>query len=159
MGLTSYQYSYVLLAYGVSYIFGGVVAGGLRCRISLDSQIAFGFILIMISGVLLIFFVVLLNLTIASILVPMIICTAGTTLCRPAAASKAMEYFNSSVGAASSAGATIVFLIAAAVSAAISFSDSSVLLFLAGGFVALSFLGLVLCRWLVLGKSESVKSH
>jgi hypothetical protein len=32
-------------------------------------------------------------------------------------------------------------------------------LFLAGGFVALSFLGLVLCRWLVLGKSESVKSH
>lgn len=159
LGLSSYQYSYVLLAYGVSYIFGGVVAGKLRCRISLNSQIAFGFMLIMVAGFLLFWFVVLLELAVVLILVPMIICTAGTTICRPAAASKAMEYFNSSVGAASSAGATIVFLIAAAVSAMISFSDSNVLLFLAGGFVVLSLFGLVLSGWLFLEKSESVRSQ
>jgi predicted MFS family arabinose efflux permease len=159
LGLSSYQYSYVLLAYGVSYIFGGVVAGKLRCRVSLNSQIAFGFVLIMVAGFLLFWFVVLLEPAVVWVLVPMIICTAGTTVCRPAAASKAMEYFNSSVGAASSAGATIVFLIAAAVSATISFSDSNVLLFLAGGFVVLSLFGLVLSGWLLMEKSESVRSQ
>jgi DHA1 family bicyclomycin/chloramphenicol resistance-like MFS transporter len=152
LGLSSYQYSYVLLTYGVSYVLGGVVAGWLRCKISLSFQVVFGFILIMVAGFLLLWTVFFLNITIASIVVPMIVCTAGTTICRPAAATKAMEYFNSSVGAASSAGATIVFLIAAVVSVAISFSDSYVLLFLAGGFIVLSFLGLVLCGWLVLEK-------
>jgi DHA1 family bicyclomycin/chloramphenicol resistance-like MFS transporter len=156
--LSSYQYSYVLLAYGVAYIFGGVVAGGLRCRISLNYQIAIGFILILVAGFLLFGFLFFLNVTVASLLVPMIICTAGTTICRPAAASKAMGYFNESVGAASSAGATIVFIIAAAVSATVSLSDSNVLLFLAAGFVVLSLLGLIFSCLLMYDKSGSAKS-
>lgn len=158
LGLSSYQYSFVLLAYGVAYILGGVVASGLRGRISFNSQIVVGFILIMVAGLLLFGFLFFLNFTVVSLLVPMIICTAGTTICRPAAASKAMEYFNESVGAASCAGATIVFLIAAAVSATISLSNSNVLLFLAGSFVLLSLLGLMFSGLLMYDKLGSTKS-
>jgi len=157
LGLSSYQYSYVLLVYGVAYILGGVVASWLRCRINFNSQIVVGFILIMVAGLLLFGFLFFLDFTVVSLLAPMIICTAGTTICRPAAASKAMEYFNESVGAASSAGATIVFLIAAAVSATISLSNSNVLLFLAGGFVVLSLLGLMFSCLLMYDKSGSKK--
>jgi DHA1 family bicyclomycin/chloramphenicol resistance-like MFS transporter len=56
------------------------------------------------------------QLSIATVAIPMIICTLGTTLVRPAAASRAMEMFSEKAGASSAAGGTLMFVTAGVVS-------------------------------------------
>lgn len=140
--LESYLYSSILLAYGLAYILSGGVATCLARRISLDAQIATGFLLIGLAGAALLVTTTLSTPSVMGVLVPLFICTAGTTLCRPAATSCAMQFFSDNAGAAGAAGATVVFLIAAMVSALVSYLEPGLYIALALTFVVLAALGL-----------------
>lgn len=76
-----------------------------------------------------------------AVLMPMMICTVGTTIARPAATSQAMDRFPASAGASASMLNTIVFVAGGVGSAAISWvaADSEGVLGLA--FMVLALVG------------------
>lgn len=145
-GIDNYTFSFILLAYGLAYIGGGVVAKKLSLRMTMRSQIAFGFSLIFVSGLAMSLSASLGAVSIVTVLVPMIICTAGTTLVRPAAVSQGMNFFSDKAGAAGAAGATVVFAIGAVTSASVSYWDANLYAALACLFIGSSTTGLILNR-------------
>jgi DHA1 family 2-module integral membrane pump EmrD-like MFS transporter len=145
--LDNYTYSLILLAYGLAYIGGGLLARYMATRLSVARQIAFGLALILFAGLALLGSVIAEVRSIATVLMPMIICTAGTTLVRPAATSQAMRLFADNAGAAGAAGATLVFLTGALSSALVSQWDSNLYAALALLFITLSGAGLMLNPW------------
>ena len=74
----------------------------------------------------------------------MIICTAGTTITRPAATSKAMNLFPNNAGTSASAGNTLIFIFGGLISALINLTASNLETTLAVCFLLLSVAGLVL---------------
>ncbi|MNN83868.1 multidrug resistance protein D [compost metagenome] len=80
----------------------------------------------------------------ATVLIPMLICTAGTTIARPAATSRAMGLFPENAGTSASAGSTIIFICGGLISALISLSPANLQLTLGYSFVLLSAIALVL---------------
>lgn len=151
LGIDNYIFSFILLAYGLAYISGGVIAKKLSWRVTMRSQITFGFSLILVSGLAMSLSVSLGAVSVATVLVPMIICTAGTTLVRPAAVSQGMRFFSNNAGAAGAAGATVVFAIGAVTSAFVSYWDAHLYAALACLFIGLSTIGFIL-NWLVARK-------
>lgn len=145
--LSAYEFSLTLLLYGAAYIIGGIVARVLGGRIASNAQIAVGLGLICISGLVMLLLSYLLGLSTLTVLIPMIICTAGTTIARPVATSKAMEVFPDMAGTSASAGNTLVFIFGGLISALINLSLFELQLTLALSFIALSSAGLVMiCR-------------
>jgi DHA1 family bicyclomycin/chloramphenicol resistance-like MFS transporter len=142
--LDNYTYSLILLAYGLAYISGGFLARYIATRMTVARQIAFGLALILFAGLALLGSVVAGARSIATILAPMIICTAGTTLVRPAATSQAMRLFADNAGAAGAAGATLVFLTGALSSALVTQWTSNLYAALALLFITLGSAGLTL---------------
>lgn len=112
--LTNTTYSYILLTYGLAYLAGGLLSGRLAKTLSINQQIYVGSALIALSGCL-IFIVSSANPW--TILFPMLLCTFGTCLIRPASSSRAMDVFDTKSGTAASAGGTIMFLTAGITSA------------------------------------------
>ncbi|RUP85894.1 multidrug transporter CflA, partial [Corynebacterium propinquum] len=77
------------------------------------------------------------------VLVPMMICTAGTTITRPAATSRAMELFPDNAGASASAGNTIIFIGGGLISALVNLSPFDLQMTLAISFIVLSGVALL----------------
>ncbi|MGC5699436.1 multidrug effflux MFS transporter [Pseudomonas sp. NFXW11] len=144
--LSSYQFSLTLLLYGAAYVIGGVVAGILNKRLEPGTQIISGLGLIFFAGLVMLLLASQFGLSTATVLVPMIICTAGTTITRPAATSRAMELFPEHAGTSASAGNTLIFVSGGLISALINLSASDLQTTLALSFLVLSSLGLLLNR-------------
>lgn len=140
--LSRYEFSMTLLFYGVAYLFGGVIARVLANRIAPNTQIIVGLGLIFLSGILMLWLSATLGLSIQTILIPMIVCTAGTTIARPVATSKAMDLFPDNAGTSASAGNTLVFVFGGLVSALINLSASHLPVTLASSFLLLSSVGI-----------------
>lgn len=79
-----------------------------------------------------------------TVLIPMIVCTTGTTICRPIATSKAMDVFPENAGTAASAGNTLIFILGGLISALINMSTDNPQMTLALAFLLLSTAALVL---------------
>lgn len=141
--LTNYEFSLTLLLYGAAYVIGGVVAGLLNKHLEPGTQIISGLCLIFFAGLVMLL-ASQFGLSTATVLVPMIICTAGTTITRPAATSRAMELFPEHAGTSASAGNTLIFVSGGLISALINFIASDLQSTLALSFLALSSSGLLI---------------
>jgi DHA1 family bicyclomycin/chloramphenicol resistance-like MFS transporter len=146
--LTPYEFSLILLLYGLAYIIGGIVARFLGGRIAPTTQIVVGLGLILFSGLVMLVLSAWLGLSTFTVLVPMIICTAGTTIARPVATSMAMDVFPEMAGTSASAGSSLIFVSGGLISALISLSPFELQLTLALAFIVLSSIGLVVCSHL-----------
>ncbi|SEM82081.1 MFS transporter, DHA1 family, bicyclomycin/chloramphenicol resistance protein [Pseudomonas sp. ok272] len=144
LGLTTYAFSLILLAYGAAYMGGGLLAALLARRVQADTQIMLGLGLIFLSGAVMLYLSQHGGLSALTVLLPMIICTAGTTLVRPAATSKAMDLFSDNAGAAAAAGNTLVLLVGGLISALINLAGANLYVSLAVCFIVLSLIALAL---------------
>lgn len=109
LGLTPYQFSVVFIAYGLAYVVGGAVATYLNNRVSAQAQILTGFLLIGTAGATLLIWQWAVGLTVIGLMTPMILCTAGTTMVRSAAATQALGRYPQQAGAAASLNTTVLF--------------------------------------------------
>lgn len=142
--LSAYDFSMILLVYGGAYIVGGSVAIVLGRYISPGHQIISGLSLILLSGLSMLYLSSHFALSAATVLVPMLVCTAGTTIVRPAATSKAMSLFPENAGTSASAGSTVIFICGGLISALISLSPANLQSTLGYSFIILSGVALVL---------------
>lgn len=142
--LSAYDFSLILLVYGAAYIVGGIVATVLSRRIRSGQQIVVGLSLILLSGLVMLYLAANHVLSPATVLIPMLICTAGTTIARPAATSRAMCLFPENAGTSASAGSTIIFICGGLISALISLSPTNLQSTLGYSFVLLSCVALAL---------------
>jgi DHA1 family bicyclomycin/chloramphenicol resistance-like MFS transporter len=142
--LSAYDFSLILLIYGAAYVAGGIVATLLSRRISPGQQMLVGLSLILLAGLVMLFMARHLVLSAATVLIPMLICTAGTTIARPAATSRAMSLFPENAGTSASAGSTIIFICGGLISALISLSPSNLQATLGYCFILLSCIALAL---------------
>lgn len=144
--MTAYDFSLILLIYGAAYVVGGIVAAVLSRRMTPDHQIIAGLSLILLSGLMLLYLSSNFALSAATVLMPMLICTAGTTIARPAATSRAMDLFPEIAGTSASAGSTIIFICGGLISALISLSPANLQSTLGYSFVLLSGVALAVNR-------------
>ncbi|MPQ65532.1 MULTISPECIES: multidrug effflux MFS transporter [Pseudomonas] len=140
--LSEYEFSLTLLFYGAAYVIGGAVAGLLSTKITANTQITVGLCFIFCAGMMLFYLSHHFGLSTITMLIPMIICTAGTTITRPAATSKAMECFPDQAGASASAGNTLIFVCGGLISALVNLSPVALEATLALSFLLLSTTGL-----------------
>ena len=142
--LAPYDFALILLIYGAAYIAGGIIASVLNRSITPGRQIIIGLSLILLSGLLTLYLAAHHALTPIAVLIPMLMCTAGTTISRPAATSRAMSLFPDNAGTSASAGSTIIFICAGLISALISLSPANLQSTLGYSFVLLSCVALAL---------------
>ncbi|MGX1171860.1 MFS transporter [Pseudomonas sp. R151218B TE3479] len=142
--LSSEAFSLALLGYGLAYIGGGAVASVLSNRIDPQTQIITGLALILTAGLLMLGLANQLGLSVTTLLLPMIVCTTGTTIARAAAHTQAMNRFPERAGTSASAGSVLIFIVGGLTSAAISLTPLDLQLTLALCLVLLSLLGMVL---------------
>jgi DHA1 family bicyclomycin/chloramphenicol resistance-like MFS transporter len=141
--MAPYDFALILLIYGAAYVFGGLLASALNRLINAQQQIFTGLSLILISGLVMLYLATNHELSAPAVLVPMLICTVGTTIARPPATSRAMSVFAENAGASASAGSTIIFICGGLVSALISLGPDNLQATLGYGFVALSGISLL----------------
>ncbi|AXA57816.1 MFS transporter [Pseudomonas thivervalensis] len=142
--LSPEAFSLVLLGYGLAYIGGGLIATLLSNRIDPQTQIITGLSLILAAGLLMLGLANYLGLSITTLLAPMIVCTAGTTIARAAANNQAMTLFPAQAGTSASAGSVLIFIVGGLTSAVISLTPLDLQLALALCLILLSLLGLAL---------------
>lgn len=116
LGMSNVDFSFVLLGYGGAYIVSGVLASRLAKILTIDKQIQLG-IGITALAALCMMIVLASFLSKLAVIFPMILCTFGTTMIRPASVSRAMDNFSDSSGTAAAAGGTLTFILAGLVSA------------------------------------------
>lgn len=143
--LTTYQFSIVFIGYGLAYIAGGVAATYLNHRVSPQVQIKAGFLLISTAGITLLIWERLAGLSVVGVLLPMIVCTTGTTLVRPAATTQALARYTHQAGAAASLNTTLLFAGAGLTSSVVAGFEST----LPEG-LGLLFVVASLCGWWLL---------
>lgn len=144
--MAPYDFSLILLIYGAAYVVGGIVATLLSRRVRPGQQIIVGLSLILLSGLTMLYLSANFALAPATVLIPMLICTAGTTIARPAATSKAMNVFPEIAGTSASAGSTLIFICGGLISALISLSPANLQSTLGYSFILLSAVALALNR-------------
>ncbi|WP_422776583.1 MFS transporter [Pseudomonas mediterranea] len=142
--LSPEAFSLALLGYGLAYIGGGALATVLSNRIAPETQIITGLSLILLAGVLMFGLSSHFGLSVTTVLLPMIVCTAGTTTARAAAHTRAMNLFPEQAGTSASAGSVLIFIVGGLTSAAISLTPLALQTTLALCLVLLSLLGLAL---------------
>ena len=142
LGLTPYRFALVLLLYGAAYVLGGIAAGWMNRWMDGNTQIVTGQRLIASAGVLMLALYHLWGLTVMTVMLPMILCTAGTTITRPIATSRAMGRFPLAAGTCASAGNVIIFVCGGLVSSLVSQSGEQVMDVLAVTFMVLSGIGM-----------------
>ncbi|PRA32273.1 MFS transporter [Pseudomonas poae] len=145
--LSPHEYSLTLLLYGAAYVLGGVCAGFLHKRIPAPTQMAIGLKLITLSGVVMLLLAYQFGLSTLTVLVPMLLCTAGTTITRPISNSKAMSLFPDNAGTAASAVAAMLFIAGGLISALISTFTHHLSTALGLCFLILSIAALALNTW------------
>jgi DHA1 family bicyclomycin/chloramphenicol resistance-like MFS transporter len=142
LALSPYEYAWTLLLYGVAYVFGGVLASVLHRYLQANTQIIIGLGLIAVSGGVMLWLAEQFGLSAAAVLIPMLICTAGTTIARPIANSKAMSLYPQDAGTSTSVGAVLIFLCGGVISVVISLAPDDPTTALALCFLLLSAVGL-----------------
>ncbi|MFZ3284696.1 MFS transporter [Pseudomonas sp.] len=142
--LSAYDFSLILLIYGAAYVVGGIIATVLSRRITPGQQIVVGLSLILLSGLVMLSLSATFELSPATVLIPMLVCTAGTTIARPAATSRAMGLFPEIAGTSAAAGSTLIFICGGLISALISLSPANLQSTLGCSFVLLSAVALAL---------------
>ncbi|MNV98287.1 hypothetical protein D3C71_1935280 [compost metagenome] len=81
------------------------------------------------------------GLSAATVLIPMLICTAGTTICRPIANPRAMSLYPQHAGTATSAGSLLIFMCGGLISAVINMASDHLMTALAVCFLILGATG------------------
>lgn len=123
LGFSAEAFSWVFVAYGVAYLLGGVLAVQLNRLFSLHTQIALGLALIAAAGMIMLGTLWLGGLSAFALLLPMIICTAGTTVARPAAMSYALERHPGCAGTAAALSSTLLFTVGGVLSGLIAVAE------------------------------------
>ena len=142
LNLSAYQFAWALLLYGAAYVLGGVVASVLHRTMASDRQINTGLALIAVSGAVMLWLGWQFGLSAATVLIPMLICTAGTTICRPIANSKAMSLYPELAGTSTSAGSLLIFMCGGLISLVVNLASDNLSVALALCFLILSAIGL-----------------
>jgi DHA1 family bicyclomycin/chloramphenicol resistance-like MFS transporter len=142
LNLSAYQFAWALLLYGAAYVLGGVVASVLHRTMASDRQINTGLALIAVSGAVMLWLGWQFGLSAATVLIPMLICTAGTTICRPIANSKAMSLYPQLAGTSTSAGSLLIFMCGGLISLVVNLASDNLSVALALCFLILSAIGL-----------------
>lgn len=138
LALTPYEFAWVMLLYGAAYIIGGIVASALHRRLLANTQIIVGLGLIALSGLVMLWLASQVGLTAAAVLIPMLICTAGTTIARPIANSKAMTLHPQDAGTSTSVGGVMIFMCGGVISVVINLASAELTFALALCFLILS---------------------
>ena len=146
LGLSEYEFSLVFMGYGSAYIAGGLVASAIDTKVSPTTQIVIGLSLIGCAGLLLCAWLLINGLSVAAILLPMTICTAGATVTRPAATTCALERHPERAGAAAALNNTLLFAIGGLASSLITLADTGLPFNLAFAFLATSLCGAVMLK-------------
>ena len=144
LALSPYEFAWALLLYGVAYVFGGIVASALHRRLQANTQIIVGLGLIALSGVVMLWLANQFGLTATAVLIPMLICTAGTTIARPIANSRAMTLHPEDAGTSSSVGGVMIFMCGGVISVVINLVSDDLTTALSFCFLILSAVGLAL---------------
>lgn len=139
--LTAYQFSLVFIGYGLAYIVGGMAATYLNSRVSPQAQIKAGLLLISTAGITLLMWEWVAGLSVLGVLLPMIVCTTGTTLVRPAATTQALARYPRQAGAAASLNTTLLFAGAGLTSSVVAGLESALTAGLGVLFVVASLCG------------------
>jgi len=142
LALTPYQFSLALLLYGAAYVLGGMGAGWMNRRMEGTTQIVTGQRLIAFAGVLMLVLDHVWGLSVVTVMLPMILCTAGTTITRPIATSRAMGLFPQNAGTSASAGNVIIFISGGLISGLVSQTGEQVMTVLPITFLLLSGIGM-----------------
>lgn len=142
LAFSSYEFAWALLLYGVAYVFGGIVASALHRHLQANTQISIGLGLIALSGLIMLWLADQFGLSAAAVLVPMLICTAGTTIARPIANSKAMNLYPQNAGTSTSVGGVLIFMFGGVISVVINLAYDDLTKALALCFLTLSAMGL-----------------
>lgn len=142
LALSPYAFAWALLLYGVAYVFGGIVASALHRYLQANTQIVIGLGLIALSGLVMLWLAQQFGLSAAAVLIPMLICTAGTTIARPIANSKAMSLYPRNAGTSTSVGGVLIFMCGGVISVVINLASEDLTTALALCFLSLSATGL-----------------
>lgn len=153
LGMTDYAFSLIFIAYGAAYIIGGVVASALNKRIEVSAQIRLGLLLIGVAGLSLFLWLYVLNLTVTGIMLSMVVCSAGTTIVRPAATTWALSLHPEIAETAAALNNTLVFTLGGLCSAGVALAEGDLLQALAMVFVLAALIGSLL-----LGRLRSLQS-
>ena len=116
----------------------------LNSRVSPQAQIRMGCILIGAAGITLLIWERVAGLTVVGVMLPMIICTSGTILVRPAATTQALGRYPHQAGAAASLHTTFLFASAGLAGSLIASIEQALPMGL-----GLLFLGCSTCGWLL----------
>ncbi|WP_454866348.1 multidrug effflux MFS transporter [Pseudomonas umsongensis] len=157
LALTPYEFAWVMLLYGAAYIVGGIVASALHRRLQANTQIIVGLGLIALSGLVMLLLASQFGLAAAAVLIPMLICTAGTTIARPIANSKAMTLHPQDAGTSTSVGGVMIFMCGGVISLVINLASEDLTTALASCFLILSIAGLGLNT--LIGRPPSCRSE
>ncbi|WP_296249205.1 MFS transporter [Pseudomonas sp. UBA4194] len=149
LGFTPLEFALSLLCYSLAYIAGGYAASRLGSFASANTQMMAGLALILVAGTAIILLPEAWRESLPGILVPMIICTAGSSILRPAATCQALDLSAQSAGTASSLLNTVVFIVGGVVSALVSSADGQLLQTLGQTFVVLGVIGILLLNVLI----------
>ncbi len=144
LAFTPLGFALSLLCYSFAYIGGGYVASRLSNTTSTCFQISVGLALILGAGTIIIFMPEAWRESVPGILLPVIICTAGASILRPAAASAALDLSEESAGTASSLLNTTIFLVGGVISAFVSTASDELLRTLGWTFLGLGASGVLL---------------
>ncbi|MFJ4114755.1 Bcr/CflA family efflux MFS transporter [Pseudomonas sp. NPDC089758] len=148
LGLTEFAFSMVFLLYGLAYMVGGVIANKLNRRLSTQAQIGCGFALIGAAGVALHFALSGDERVLIKLVLPLTICTIGTTIVRPAATTYALSRHPDRAGTAASVSNTLLFACGGGVSLLVASSgEVNLATNLAASFIASCLSGLLLLAY------------
>ncbi|TVT86543.1 multidrug effflux MFS transporter [Pseudomonas sp. H3(2019)] len=138
LALSAYEFAWALLLYGVAYVLGGFIASVLHRRLQANTQIVIGLGLIALSGLVMLWLADQFGLSATVVLIPMLICTAGTTIARPIANSKAMSLYPQDAGTSTSVGGVMIFMCGGVISVVINLAPEDLTTALALCFLTLS---------------------
>lgn len=155
LGLTEFAFSMVFLLYGLAYMVGGVVANSLNRSMSTQAQIGCGFALIGTAGVALHLAISSGELVLIDLVLPLTLCTIGTTIVRPAATTYALSRHPDRAGAAASVSNTLLYACGGGVSLLVASSGEVSLAM----HLAVSFIASCLSGWLLLACVSGLFGH
>lgn len=146
LSLSQSVFAVILLCYGVAYLAGGAVARAIQTRVTPEMQMCIGLRMLVVAGAALTLTSYFVPNSITGILAPMIICTCGITILRPAATSAAMDASGNQAGTAASLHNAIIFTMGAAISALVTLAPLAPAFSLSVAIILLGLAGLVIIR-------------
>lgn len=141
---TPYQFSVVFIFYGMAYVIGGVAATLINRRARSIAQLFLGVGLIAIAGAFIFVWHWIKQPSAPSLLLPMVLSTAGTCLCRCAATTCALECRPNEAGASSALLSALVFAVGAIASGVMSLLHGNLPVGLGAAFLIVALTSLCL---------------